>query len=67
MKTITEIEVAIEQLPTPQVEELVDWLLMLRQKRAILTPVEKWLQHARGAARPCETTDNILGQTRGET
>lgn len=34
MDTITEIETAIEQLPTPKVEELAAWLEAHRARRA---------------------------------
>jgi hypothetical protein len=34
MKTVTEIEDAIKQLPSPQVEELVAWIEAFRARRA---------------------------------
>jgi hypothetical protein len=66
VSSIAEIENAIENLPPPQVDELVGWLAALRAKRAAAPPVESWLQHARGAARPGETTAKIMALTRGE-
>jgi len=65
MSSITEIENAIEKLPAPQVDELAGWLERLRFRRATPQPVDRWLQHARGAAIPGETTANILALTRG--
>ena len=66
MSSIAEIEDAIEKLPAPQVEELAGWLETLRVSRAKPTPVESWLQRARGAALPGETTANVMALTRGE-
>jgi hypothetical protein len=66
MSSIAEIENAIEKLPAPQVDELADWLKALRARRTTPAPVESWLQHARGAARPGETTEKIMTLTRGE-
>ena len=67
MSSIVEIESAIERLPAPQVEELADWLANLQEQRATAPPpVETWLQRARGAARPGETTAAVLALTRGE-
>jgi hypothetical protein len=66
MKTITEIEEAIEKLPSPQLEELACWIETFRARRAVPQSVEAWLDRARGAARPGETTDNIMALTRGE-
>jgi hypothetical protein len=66
MSSIAEIESAIEKLPSPQVEELAGWLEMLRVRRATPPPVESWLERARGAARPGETTANVMALTRGE-
>jgi hypothetical protein len=66
MSSIAEIEHAIESLPPPQVDELAGWLAALRAKRTAAPPLESWLQHARGAARPGETTAKIMGLTRGE-
>ena len=60
MSSIHEIEAAIEKLPAPQVEELAAWLETLRARRATATPVESWLQRARGAALPSETTANVV-------
>ena len=66
MSSVLEIESAIEKLPAQQVEELAGWLAALRVRRAAPRPVESWLEHARGAARPGETTAKVLALTRGE-
>ena len=66
MSSIVEIENAIEKLPLPEVDELADWLERLRVRRATPPPVESWLQRARGAARPGETTANVMALTRDE-
>ena len=66
MSSIAEIESAIEKLPTPQVEELAGWLETLRVRRATPPPVENWLQRARGAALPGESTAKMMALTRGE-
>ena len=66
MSSIAEIETAIENLPAPQVDELVGWLEALRLKRATPPPVESRLARARGAAVPGETTAKIMALTRGE-
>lgn len=66
MSSIAEIENAIEKLPAPQVDELAGWLETLRVRRGTPPPVESWLQCARGAARPGETTGKIMALTRGE-
>jgi hypothetical protein len=66
MTTITEIEDAIEKLPSGQVEELAVWMEVFRARRAAPQSLENWLQRARGAARPGETTANIMALTRGE-
>ena len=49
MGTLTEVETAIEQLPTPQVEELAVWLELLRARRAAAMAASTWLERARGA------------------
>lgn len=66
MSNIAEIEAAIQNLPTRQVEELACWLQAFRQKRVTPPQVEGWLKHARGAAVPGKKTDEILAITRGE-
>jgi len=66
MKTIEEIEDAIEKLPAPDVEALADWLEALRSKRTTAPLVERWLQQARGAANPDVTTAGIISLTRGD-
>ena len=66
MSSIAEIESAIEKLPAPQVDELAGWLETLRVRRATPLPVESWLQRARGAALPGETTTNVMALTRDE-
>lgn len=66
MNTVTEIEDAIEKLPSPQVEELAAWMEAFRARRAAPQAVEAWLERARGAARPGVTTESIMAHTRGE-
>jgi hypothetical protein len=66
VSSIAEIESAIEKLPAPQVDELASWLEAHRVKRAQALPVESWLERARGAARPGETTATVMALTRGE-
>lgn len=66
MSTITEIEAAIESLPEPQVDELAAWLEKFRAWRAPPPPVEIWLSHAVGAAKPGVTTADVMALTRGE-
>ena len=66
MSSIAEIENAIEKLPAPQVDELAGWLETLRVRRATPPSVESWLQRARGAALPGETTAKVMILTRGE-
>ena len=66
MSTIADIEAAIENLPAPQVEELAGWLETLRLRRETPAPVERWLEDARGAARPEVTTKGVMALTRGE-
>ena len=66
MGTITEIETAIERLPTPQVDELAAWLEAHRARRAASLAAEAWLKRARGAALPDVTTADMMALTRGE-
>ncbi len=66
MYNIAEIEAAIEKLSPPQVEELSGWLEAFRRKPATPAYVESWLQGARGAAIPGETTAKIMALTRGD-
>ncbi len=66
MSTITEIEAAIERLPEPQVDELVAWMERFRARRSTPPPVESWLHHAVGAAKPGVTTADVMALTRGE-
>jgi hypothetical protein len=66
MGTITEIETAIEHLPTPQVNELAAWLVVHRARRAAALAAEEWLKRARGAALPDVTTADMMALTRGE-
>jgi hypothetical protein len=66
MKTISEIEDAIEKLPSPQVAELAAWIEAFRVRAPAPQSLERWLERARGAARPGATTDNIMALTRGE-
>jgi len=66
MSSIAEIETAIKKLPVQQVDELAGWLERFRAQRATFPPVESWLQRARGAALPGETTAKVMSLTRGE-
>ena len=66
MSGIVEIEDAIEKLPGPQVDELAVWLEALRVRRATPALVDGWLQRARGAACPGETTGKVMALTRDE-
>ena len=66
MRSIMEIEAAIEKLPAPQVDELAVWLDRLRSRRDTTAPVESWLNQARGKALPGATTTDIMALTRGE-
>ena len=66
MSSIAEIENAIQKLPARQVDELAGWLEALRVKRATPLPIDSWLQRARGAALPGETTAKVMTLTRGE-
>jgi hypothetical protein len=66
MKTISEIEDAIEKLPSGQLDELAAWIEALRLRPAAPQLVDAWLQRARGAARPGVSTQNIMALTRGE-
>ena len=70
MTTIAEIEKAIEQLPTRQVDELAEWLQAYRARTLATQPpdnaIECWLNQARGAAIPGITTVAVMALTRGE-
>ena len=66
MSTIGEIEAAIENLPSPQLDQLACWLEAFRQRRATPPPVESWLQRARGAALPEVKTAAVMALTRSE-
>ena len=66
MSTIAEIETAIEQLPTPQVDELAVWLEAHRARREASMDAEGWLKQARGAAVPDVTTADVMAMTRDE-
>jgi hypothetical protein len=66
MGDIVEIEAAIERLPGPQLDELIQWLEKFRQRRATPAFVEGWLARSRGAARLGTKTDEVIAQTRGE-
>jgi hypothetical protein len=66
VSSIAEIENAIEKLPARQVDELAGWIETLRVKRATALPIDSWLQRARGAAVPGETTAKVMALTRGE-
>jgi hypothetical protein len=66
MRSIAEIEAAIEKLPAPQMDELAVWLDRLRSRRDAKATVESWLNQARGGALPGVTTADIMTLTRGE-
>ena len=66
MSSIPEIEQAIVRFPTPQVDELAQWLEAHRARRATALPVEEWLNRARGAVRPDATTADVMSLTRGD-
>jgi hypothetical protein len=67
MKTVEEIETAIERLPDPQVAEIAAWLERFRMQRSTQKPqVEAWLQRARGGARPRVKTADVMSLSRGE-
>jgi hypothetical protein len=66
MSSIAEIEDAIQNLPASQIDELAGWLETFRLRRAKAQPIERWLERARGAALPGETTARIMALTRGE-
>jgi len=66
MSTITEIEAAIEKLPKAQVEELAAWLDAILYRRTTPPAVERWLEHARGAAQAGTTSAAIMQLTRGD-
>jgi hypothetical protein len=66
MSTIPEIEAAIEKLSREQVEELAAWLDKILLRRPAQPPIDRWLERARGAAKPGATTAAIMALTRGE-
>lgn len=66
MNTISEIEQAIEKLPSNKVDELAAWFEQFRLKRGTTPRVDTWLESARGAAIPGTTTESVLALTRGE-
>ena len=66
MNTIAELETAIEQLPTPQVEEFAAWLEAHRARRATALTAAAWLEQARGAAQRGVTTADVMALTRGD-
>ena len=66
MKTIEEIEEAIEKLPAQQVEELASWLELFQSKRVPAPDVDNWFQRACGGAIPGVNTANIIAITRGD-
>ncbi|MEA2240247.1 MAG: hypothetical protein QOC81_4971 [Thermoanaerobaculia bacterium] len=64
MRTVGEIEAAIENLPMPEVEVLALWLEAYRARGAA---AETWLKKARGAARPgVMNTSDVMALTRGD-
>ncbi len=66
MSSIAEIEKAIEKLPAAQLEELAKWLERLRWTQVDRPEIETWLQRARGAAIPNQTTAKLMALPRGE-
>ena len=66
MSSVAEIEDAIENLPTHQVDELARWLETLRARRASSPSVENWLTKARGVALKNTTTAQVMNLTRAE-
>ena len=66
MRTISEIESAIEKLPASQVEELAIWLEALRANQRVPPSVDAWLERARGAAQPGITTAELMKLRRGD-
>ena len=66
MSTITEIEAAIERLPSPELEELAAWFAQHRAARTPPQSVQAWLAQAIGAAKSGATTSEIMALTRGE-
>ncbi len=58
-----------KQLPEAQRAEVADFARFLLARNDDGVPreaAERWLARARGAAKPGITTDEIMGQTRGE-
>jgi len=66
MKTIKEIENAIEGLGAAEVDELAAWVEQFRARRVVRPRDEAWLERARGAACPGVTTESVMKLTRGE-
>ena len=66
MRSVAEIEAAIEKLPIPQVDQLASWLEGFCRRRTSPPSVESWLQRARGAAINGVETQEIMRFTRGE-
>ena len=66
MKTINEIENAIERLCAAEVDELAAWMEQFRARRAMQPRNDSWLERARGVARPGVTTESLMALTRGE-
>lgn len=66
MSTIAEIEIAIERLAPPEIEELAAWLEAHRVRRAAVLTADAWLQRARGAALPEVTTADVMALTRDD-
>ncbi len=66
MRTITEIENAIECLSAAEVAELAAWMGQLQARRATLPAAEAWLERARGVAGPGVTSEGVMALTRGD-
>ena len=65
MSSVAAIEDAIEKLPAEQVAELAAWLAEFRRRTSPPAPIDRWLRHACGAARPGVTTESAMSLTRG--
>jgi hypothetical protein len=66
MKTIKEIENAIEGLSAAEVVELAAWIERLQARGTVLPAAQAWLEHARGTAAPGVTTEGVMALTRGD-
>ena len=66
MSSVQEIEAAIAELPTPEVDELAIWLENLRRQRAVPGSIDNWLNRARGVALSDVTEALGMALTRGD-